>query len=333
MTRRHFIAASSTAMAQPPAARTAMGFTPDAFAVSRPDRTALAFLQRVHSMGAGGGQAALPPNPGASYLKQVRDFAGNNNLYWELLLPLPGEDTTPFEAAVKAAKEAGAESIRSACLSGRRYETFNTLDEWKAFVRTSHEKLARAVPIVEKHKLPLGIENHKDWTAEEMPAIFRQYSSEYFGACIDFGNNVSLLDSPTELIEALAPFVINTHIKDMSVEEYADGFLLSEVPLGIGIVDLPRAFALLRSKRPRVRFSLDMLTRDPLRIPCLTEKYWVTFGNRPARRLAAALAFVRGHKPSEPLPRVTGITKEEALALEARILARCLDYARAQLPA
>lgn len=325
--------AASAAALQPPAGRTALGFTPDAFAVMRPQRTALEFLQRVQAMGAGGGQATLPPNADPAYLRQVREFTEKHGLYWELLVPLPGEDTAPFEAAVKAAKEGGAESIRSVCLSGRRYETFASLDQWNDFVRVSHQKLARAVPIADRHKLPLGIENHKDWTAEEMPQLFRKYSSEYFGACIDFGNNVSLLDSPQELIEALAPFVINTHIKDTAVEEYPDGFLMSEVPLGQGIVDLPRAIALLRSKRPKVRFSLDMLTRDPLKIPCLTEKYWVTFTDRHARHLARTLALVRANKPKQPLPRVTGLTKEEALALEARILEDCLAYARQALPA
>lgn len=162
-----------------------------------------------------------------------------------------------------------------------------------------------------------------------MPGLFRQYSSEYFGACIDFGNNLSLLDSPMELIEALAPYVVNTHIKDMAVEEYADGFLLSEVPLGTGIIDLPKAIALLRAKRPQVKFSLDMLTRDPLKIPCLTEKYWLTFPARPALHLARTLATVKANKPKQPLPRVTGLSRDEALALEARILDQCLAWARA----
>ena len=333
MNRREFLSATAAAAFQPRPAKFTFGFTPDSFAVLRPQRTALEFLQRVHSMGAGGGQATLPPNPDAAYLKQVREFVETNNLYWELLVPLPQDDAAAFDAAVKAAKEAGAESIRSVCLSGRRYETFNSLEQWNDFVRTSHRRLSLAVPIAEKHKLPLGLENHKDWTAEEMPGLFRQYSSEYFGACIDFGNNVSLLDSPMELIEALAPYVINTHIKDMAVEEYPEGFLLSEVPLGTGIVDLPKAVALLRSKRPQVKFSLDMLTRDPLKVPCLTEKYWLTFPNRHARYLARTLATVRAHKPKAPLPRVSGLSRAEALALEARILDECLAWARRNLAA
>jgi len=331
VTRRDFIATSAVAAMQPAPARTTLGFSPDSFAVLRPPRTALEFLQRIHSMGGGGGQATLPNPIEPAYLKQVREFAEKNGMYWELLVPLPQEDTSQFEASVKAGREAGAECIRSVCLSGRRYETFNSLEQWNDFVKLSHARIARAVPIAEKHKLALGLENHKDWTAVEMPGLFKKYSSEYFGACIDFGNNVSLLDDPMELIESLAPYLINTHIKDMAVEEYADGFLLSEVPLGQGIVDLKKAVALLRAKKPNVRFSLDMLTRDPLKIPCLTDKYWVTFTDRHARYLARALATVRANKPKQPLPSVTGLEKEAAIKLEAGILAECMTYARESL--
>jgi len=330
VTRRDFLASSALAAMQRPI-RTTLGFTPDAFAVLRPQRTALEFLQRVNSMGGGGGQATLPNPIEPAYLKQVREFAEKNQMYWELLVPLPQEDTSQFEASVKAAKEAGAQCIRSVCLSGRRYETFNSLEQWNDFVKLSHARIAKAVPIVEKHKLALGLENHKDWTAVEMPGLFTKYSSEYFGACIDFGNNMALLDDPMELIETLAPYVINTHIKDMAVEEYPDGFLLSEVALGQGIIDLKKAVSLLRAKRPSVRFSLDMLTRDPLKIPCLTDKYWVTFTDRHARYLAHALAMVRANKPKKPLPRVTGLEKEAAIQLEAGILAECMTYARDEL--
>ncbi|MGC9998502.1 MAG: sugar phosphate isomerase/epimerase [Bryobacteraceae bacterium] len=335
MTRRNFLASSAVSAAAfaqptPPLARTSMGLTPDAFAILRPPRTALEFLDKAHSIGAGGVQATLASLE-PDYLKRVRNRAEELGMYFELLLPLPPEDTAQFEQTVRAGKEAGALCIRSACLSGRRYETFATLDQWKSFVADSKAKLARAVPIVDKHRLPLGLENHKDWTAEEMPALLKSYSSEYLGANIDFGNNLSLLDDPMELIEALAPFVINTHIKDMGVEEYADGFLLSEVPLGQGILDLKRIVPLLQSKRPGLHFSLDMLTRDPLKISCLTEKYWVTFPERNGRYLARTLSLVRANKPRQPLPRVTGLDREAQLRLEMDILTSCLTYARDEL--
>ena len=67
-----------------------------------------------------------------------------------------------------------------------------------------------------------------------------------------------------ETIEKLAPYTFNVHFKDMAVEEYDKGFLMSEVPLGEGMLDLKRIISTVRRARPNVYFSLEMITRDPL---------------------------------------------------------------------
>ncbi|MBE0657069.1 MAG: sugar phosphate isomerase/epimerase [Bryobacteraceae bacterium] len=329
MTRREFVGSASVAAMQG-SRRSGLGLSPDCFVIARPPRTALEYLDKAASAGAAGVQSALASHD-AEYLKKVRATLEQRGMYLEIATRLPGEDTSEFEATVKSAKEAGAECLRSVCLSGRRYETFNTLEEWEAFVADSRAKLARAVKIVERHRFPLGLENHKDWTIEEMVPLLKGYSSEYLGACIDFGNNMSLLDGAEELVEALAPFVVNTHIKDMAVEEYEDGFLLAEVALGRGIVDLKRCVAAVRRVKPKVRFSLDMLTRDPLKIPCLTEKYWVTFTERNGRHLARALAEVRKKKGASPLARVTGLDRGMQLKAEFENVTVSVAYARDQL--
>jgi 3-oxoisoapionate decarboxylase len=101
---------------------------------------------------------------------------------------------------------------------------------------------------------------------------------------------LALLADPGEVIRALAPYAFTCHIKDMAVQEYEAGILISEVPLGEGIIDLKRAVELLRRSRPKVTFSLEMITRDPLRVPCLTERYWATLPERHARYPARTLA-------------------------------------------
>ena len=133
------------------------------------------------------------------------------------------------------------------------------------------------MPILERHRLPLGLENHKDFRVDQQVALLEQYSSEYLGVSLDTGNNLTVLDDPIETVEKLAPYTLNVHFKDMAAEETADGFRISEVPLGEGMLDIPRITDIIRTARPDVHFSLEMITRDPLEVPCLTEKYWSTF--------------------------------------------------------
>jgi sugar phosphate isomerase/epimerase len=140
-----------------------------------------------------------------------------------------------------------------------------------------------------------------------------------------------VLDDPIETVEKLAPYTFNTHFKDMAAEETADGFRISEVPLGEGMLDMKRIVETIRRARPDVRFSLEMITRDPLEVPCLTEKYWSTFDDVNGVRLARTLANIRAHPPKAPLPRITGLTPDERLALEMELVERSIVYARDRL--
>lgn len=265
------------------------------------------------------------------WARDVRRKKEQLDLYVEIQTFLPREDPAVFEHAVKVAKEAGASSLRAVCLLGRRYEMFDSLDRWNDAVKGFHRQIAAAVPIVERHKMPLGLENHKDWHVDEQVALLKQYSSEYIGVCLDTGNNLSVLDDPEETVEKLAPYTFNTHFKDMGVEETETGFNLSEVPLGEGILDLPRIVRAIRAARPAVTFSLEMITRDPLHVPCLTDKYWSTFDDVNGRALARTLTRIRASKLGSPLPTIRGLSDEQRYALEVELVSRSIDYARAYL--
>src|SRR5581483_9605973 len=232
--------------------------------------------------------------------------------------------------AILNAKEAGCTIARDGLLGGRRYETFNTLADWKAWVAESHDKIKMALPVLEKHKFTLALENHKDWTLEEYVKLFEAHGSEYFGACLDFGNNLALLDDLMSVIETIAPYTKATHFKDMGVAPYPDGFLLSEVPLGTGVLDLPRALGILQKANPKVHLSLEMITRDPLKVPCLDDHYWITFPDRNGIFLARTLRFVNAHKSAEPLPTPEELSHAEHAKVEEDNIRACFDWARKQ---
>jgi len=280
----------------------------------------LEFLERCHKFGAAGIQAPLHGDPTA-----VRARAEKLGMYVEAMVPLPQNgDTTAFEESLKNAHTAGATALRAACLGTRRYESFKTIDAWQKHVAESHQSLKAALPLLEKYKIPLGLENHKDWTIAEFLDLLHHHSSEYLGVCLDFGNNISVLDLPMDTIQALAPFTVSTHLKDVTSDTYAAGILLSEVILGKGYINLPQAVNLIRQARPQTRMTLEMLTREPRQIPLLTDSYWATFPDKTALDLARALRFVNEHKSAEPLPRIAHLTQPETLSLEDENVVACL---------
>jgi sugar phosphate isomerase/epimerase len=296
-----------------------------------PVATPLDFLAEAARVGAAGVQTNLAAK--GSDPKAVRDYAEAHGLFVEgsLGLPKTDSDAARFSAELEASKTAGAGVVRTVCLSGRRYETFDSLEQFKKFADDSWQALRRAEPIAARHKVTLAVENHKDWRTDEMLGWLTKLSSEWVRACLDTGNSVALLEDPLATAEALAPFAATTHLKDMGVAEYADGFLLSEVPFGDGFLDLPKIVSVVRTANPRVRLNLEMITRDPLKVPCLTPKYWATLPTVPAKDLAAALARVRAHKFPRPLPTTSDLDPAGQLKAEARNIDRCLAYAAEKL--
>ena len=310
---------------------TSMGVVQYSFSDGPHTRSARDFLEYCHSLGAGGIQIGLDSlDPG--YLDKLQRRTAELGMYLEVIISLPqNEDVADFERDVAAARRAGAVCLRSACLNGRRYENFTSLDQWNSFVAESHRRIALAVPVVEKYRMALGLENHKDWTADEMVALMERHSSEFLGVCLDTGNNIALLDDPRDVVAKLAPFAVTTHFKNVAVKEYPDGFLLSEVPLGQGILNLAQVVETIRKARPGARLNLEMITRDPLKIPCLTDTYWVTFPERNGEYLARTLRLVRDHPPAAPLPHVSGLEEEERRREEEDNVRQCLAYAGDQL--
>ena len=293
---------------------------------------ALQLLRHCKEIGAGGIQVTLNDWTD-DFTKKMRDEREKLGLYMEGSIGLPKNeaDVPRFEAQLLHAKEAGAKILRTVCLSGRRYENFHSQAEFQHFKSIAIQSLRLAEPIVRKHKIKLAVENHKDWRAVEMVELIKLIGSEWVGVTLDFGNNISLLESPMEVISTLAPYSFSTHVKDMGVQEYEKGFLLSEVPLGQGIVDLPAAVALCKRLNPSITFNLEMITRDPLKIPCLDAAYYETMSDISSSALAKTLGMVRERKFEGKLPQTSQLTGEQALALEEKNIVDCLMYSKSKL--
>jgi len=241
------------------------------------------------------------------------------------------EDEQRFSEVVGVARRLGALRLRVALLNGRRYENFKTMAAWRGFADHWREVLPRLKAALDRHRLPVGIENHKDWLADELVALLKSVDSPYLGACVDFGNNISLLEDPLETVTKLSPYAVTTHLKDMAVRPYAHGFELAEVPLGTGSCPLAKMIEVLRAARPEAPLCLEMITRDPLKVPYLDDAYWATYEKRDEARIEAFRALVLSKAATEPLPKIAGKSYEEMVAAEDENVRRSTAFARKTL--
>jgi sugar phosphate isomerase/epimerase len=330
------------AAAEQPAHRSKMGLASDCWHVH--DRAQAAqgqksdlsdpqlFLQRCYQLGAGGMQAPLGVREDA-YCSALRKWAEAHEMFIEGSVDLAGGkfDAERFEKEVLTAQAVGATVVRTVTIPGRRYEQFNSAEEFTRSSQRAAERLRTVEPIVAKHRMRLAVENHKDYRVEERLAFMKQFSSEWIGMCVDTGNSFALCEDPMEVVRAYAPFAFSVHVRDQGVQIYDDGFLFTDTALGQGFLDVPGAVRALREARPQVRINLEVIARDPLRVPVLTPKYWATMPGVPAADLARTLCTVRAKTPREPLLLVNSLSPDQQVQCEQRMVEDSLAYAREHL--
>ena len=192
-----------------------------------------------------------------------------------------------YDAAIAAARELGAVTTH-ASFTARRYEEFETFEAFKTSFEAHKKSVERAEPILRKHKMKLAIENHKGWRAAEHAAWVKQIGSEYVGVCYDFGNNIALCEDPAETYKLLAPLTILRELQGHGGGARTRRASCSRRWRSArGFSTFPAWSRALQQRDPGMIFALEMITREPLKIPVFTKKYWATFDDATARCRAA----------------------------------------------
>jgi sugar phosphate isomerase/epimerase len=118
-----------------------------------------------------------------------------------------------------------------------------------------------AVKAAETHGIRLAVENHIDFTADEMLRLLTEVGSPWLGTNFDTGNFLRLLDDPIKGMTKLAPYVYATHIKDLRPQRgvSADAwYFFSSVPVGDGLVDNQRLVRLLAEAGYQGSLAVEM---------------------------------------------------------------------------
>jgi 3-oxoisoapionate decarboxylase len=199
--------------------------------------------------------------------------------------------------------------------TGRRYETFTSYEQFKAWEANANAIIMKVLPIAYKHKIALALENHKDRRVEDHAAFLKRVDSEWLGSLIDPGNNMSFMEEPEYTVNLLAPYVKATSLKDMGVAPYQDGFLLSEVVFGTGCTDQKKLFAIMRRHNPKIQPTEELITRDPLKVPVLTDAYYRSYPPQMRERRDRWMRMVRAKQTK--LPIVSTLSPADQLKAEA----------------
>ncbi len=143
---------------------------------------------------------------------------------------------------------------------GARYilfhSQFNPIIRVPIYKKVYHENSLRFWPEMieeaEKRKIPIYIENMFDDSPVPARMVADAFDSPYFKLCLDVAHAMihSTLDI-AEWIDACSDHLRHVHINDCM------GSMDDHLGLGQGVLDLPRAFALLKKANSSLTYALE----------------------------------------------------------------------------
>lgn len=147
-----------------------------------------------------------------------------------------------------------------------------------------------AVKVAKDFDIKMAVENHIDFTADEILQMLESVDSEYLGLNFDTGNFLRLLDDPIAGMEKLAPYTLATHVKDLYPDKNAkptDWFFFAGVPVGKGLINNEALAKLL--KKAKFKGFLAVEIDHPHTDWTEQEDKAVALSIKELKRIAAAL--------------------------------------------
>lgn len=87
----------------------------------------------------------------------------------------------------------------------------------------------------------LGLENHDRIKAKEFAYIIEKVGSKRVGICLDSVNSIGAGEGLEQIVDTLAPYTVNLHIKDFGIKRlpHLMGFQIDGRPAGKGMLTAP----------------------------------------------------------------------------------------------
>ncbi len=121
------------------------------------------------------------------------------------------------------------------------------------------------LPLCRETGVRLGIENHDRFPAQSLALIIQHTDPEWVGICLDTANSIGAGEGIDTVVQVLAPYTLNLHIKDIRIERvhHKMGFVVSGCPAGEGLIDIPGLVAQIRPFGRCISATLELWS-DPL---------------------------------------------------------------------
>lgn len=157
-------------------------------------------------------------------------------------------------------------------------------------------------PTLARWEIVLGIENHDRLKVMQLVRILRHVNSPFVGICLDCANSLGALEGMETISDALIPYTVNLHAKDISICRLPSqmGFQITGTASCEGMLDL--------------RSLLDRVVRNGKNATCILEQWTAYTGDLEQTLQKEAEEAARGvHNLRKLVDNVNQSAKKQAI--------------------
>lgn len=101
--------------------------------------------------------------------------------------------------------------------------------------------IRNVLPLLKENSVRLALENHDRIRAIDFRYIIENTDKEWVGICLDTVNSFGAAEGIESVVNTLAPFTINLHVKDFTIYrlDHKMGFIVEGRPAGHGMLPIP----------------------------------------------------------------------------------------------
>ncbi|MBC8165218.1 MAG: sugar phosphate isomerase/epimerase [Bryobacteraceae bacterium] len=179
--------------------------------------------------------------------------------------------------------------------------------------------------------LKIAIENHAgDMQGRELRQLIEAAGKDFVGAVLDSGNPLWALEDPHVTLEAVAPYVLTSHVRDSAVWRIPEGAAVAWTRLGEGNIGIESYLKRYIELCPGRAISLEIIVTNGRKFPYYDAKFWDGYRNVPAWSFAQ---FVSLADKGQPRPDRESIPKEQQPARERADLEASMQWLKKFLAA
>lgn len=162
-----------------------------------------------------------------------------------------------LQERIKLTARFGGKALRTFCGSEE-----SSPEQIRFFLEAAPPALREAGATAEAYGVDIAVENHGDFTTQQMLTLIERTDHPRVGVCFDTGNALFRDEDPLASARALLPLATSMHLKDWTMSRDAQGkHIWNEAVLGQGEVPVREILAMAVRTRPGLYIAVETPVR------------------------------------------------------------------------